>query len=73
MHGGFKIVDINKNMIIGCYDRHQSLAYGIDWFNGDDMGMRPSMEHGMEPGIRNGLLASCSFYDHSLQIWSFQY
>ena len=62
MHGGFKVVDVDRNEIIGSYNGHESLAYGIDWYDGDI---------GTRPGNRNGLLASCSFYDHSLQIWTF--
>ena len=62
MHGGCKIVDINKNEVACRYVGHQSLAYGIDWYQG---GLRTS------PNTGTGLLASCSFYDHSLQVWTF--
>lgn len=64
MHGGFKIVDLHRNEIVGSYTGHESLAYGIDWYPGTDIGTRP--------GTWKGLLASCSFYDHCLQMWTFE-
>ena len=63
MHGGFKIVNVSSNSVIASYNKHQSLAYGLDWYP-DDMRME------LESDLYTGLLASCSFYDHSLHLWT---
>jgi len=65
MHDGFKIVQfglepiVDRCDIIKRYDAHESLAYGVDW----------SFAAG---GNRNSdtIIASCSFYDHTLHLWS---
>jgi diphthine methyl ester acylhydrolase len=65
MHDGFKILKFDVEQLIGDgveytivkrFDEHDSLAYGADWsFSGDH---------------REGtLVASCSFYDHTLYLW----
>ncbi len=59
MHGGFKIADLNKNKIMSSYNGHYSLAYGIDWYR-----------TGRVVGDSGLVLASCSFYDHSLHLWT---
>lgn len=63
MHNGFHIVsvgslDLNQeDGIIASYDKHESLAYGVDWnLNLND---RDDTHY----------VCSCSFYDHSLQFW----
>ena len=62
MHNGFHIVDCGTSesqtepRIVTSYMEHTSLAYGCDW-NRDQ---RASVK----------TIASCSFYDHSLHVWS---
>ncbi|KAG7099218.1 hypothetical protein E1B28_001085 [Marasmius oreades] len=61
MHDGFKVVHFDSDKysahVSKRYDDHESLAYGADW--------------SFKPG-NNGesVIASCSFYDHSLHLWS---
>lgn len=43
--------------VIDQYKGHESLAYGVDWQYDKQNYMNP-------------LIASCSFYDHSLQLWT---
>lgn len=66
MHDGFKVIDFdtvatNSNTSLNWristrFDKHESLAYGVDW----------SYASTNQEGT---LVASCSFYDHSLQLW----
>ncbi len=37
------------------YTEHESLAYGADWLGGEG----------------GGLVATCSFYDHMMRIWTY--
>ncbi len=39
------------------FDKHESIAYGVDWSRA------ATDEHG------RGVIASCSFYDHSMMLW----
>ncbi|KAJ7783793.1 WD40-repeat-containing domain protein [Mycena maculata] len=64
MQDGFKVVrfapDVDGSGLIGGevvkrFDSHTSLAYGVDW---------SFAENG------ETLIASCSFYDHSLHLWT---
>ena len=66
MHDGFKIVNLpylddatngdGEWKVTKRFDEHTSLAYGVDWnCCGDETG--------------GTLIASCSFYDHTLQTW----
>ena len=57
MHDGFKLVDINKMRILTNYSEHESLAYGIDLK--------------LSKSSNELMIASCSFYDHLMKIWSF--
>ncbi|KAI9063069.1 WD40 repeat-like protein [Trametes sanguinea] len=72
MHDGFKVVRLDLSgedpssalgaldqpwEVIKRFDKHESLAYGVDWsFAGDK-------------GDDGTLVASCSFYDHTLHLW----
>ncbi|KAF8587279.1 WD40 repeat-like protein [Ramaria rubella] len=63
MHDGFKVVDFGPQAshepawcILTQFDEHESLAYGADW------------SHAF-PSEKGTLVASCSFYDHSLHLW----
>ncbi|KAJ6575121.1 WD40 repeat-like protein [Mycena capillaripes] len=64
MHDGFKVVrfpsddsaELGGGEIVKRFDSHTSLAYGADW---------SFAERGGET-----LIATCSFYDHSLYLWT---
>ena len=75
MHDGFKVVrfafadgdgDVAESLsaatdpweVVTRFDQHTSLAYGVDW----------SFAAGNGDGDRT-LVASCSFYDHTLHLW----
>jgi diphthamide biosynthesis protein 7 len=62
MHDGFKVVKAHGEdvawEIVKRFDDHKSLAYGVDW------SYTPSDVDGQT------LIASCSFYDHALYLWS---
>ena len=58
MHNGFHVLNANNLSILGRYEEHQSLAYGVDF----------SPKTGNDDLI---LLASCSFYDHYFTTWNF--
>lgn len=53
MHSGFHI--IKDGELKGSFTKHESLAYGVDW-------CRKQSNEG-------NIMASCSFYDHSLKLW----
>ncbi|TFK89957.1 WD-40 repeat-containing protein [Polyporus arcularius HHB13444] len=72
MHDGFKVVrfdfgsgDIGEGLataskpweVVERFDQHTSLAYGVDWSYTDNQGSDRT------------LVASCSFYDHTLHLW----
>ncbi|KAF7306931.1 WD-REPEATS-REGION domain-containing protein [Mycena indigotica] len=58
MHDGFKVVRLagESGQVIKRFDQHSSLAYGVDWSFAADQG--------------ETMIASCSFYDHTLHLWS---
>nr|GAT44193.1 predicted protein [Mycena chlorophos] len=60
MHDGFKIVRLAEEAghVIKRFDKHASLAYGVDW------SFAPTEAN------KETLIASCSFYDHALHLWS---
>ncbi|OUM63301.1 hypothetical protein PIROE2DRAFT_10202, partial [Piromyces sp. E2] len=64
MYNGFHIFDLNWNTTgddavseICVYDKHESIAYGIDWcqYTNED--------------CSNQIMGTCSFYDHLFHIW----
>ncbi|XP_029641959.1 diphthine methyltransferase [Octopus sinensis] len=70
MYNGFHIIDCGFHTadaemnIVEHYCHEDILAYGIDWFQGE----RP-VPHDCDSEV----LASCSFYDSSLQLWQWQH
>jgi diphthamide biosynthesis protein 7 len=63
MHDGFKVAKAHHREdvtweIVKRFDDHKSLAYGADW------SFAPLGVDGKT------LIASCSFYDHMLHLWS---
>lgn len=69
MHNGFNIVNCHvgagEPMEVVCsYKEHQSLAYGVDWHR-----QSHSMTSAHDPA-ELALLSSCSFYDHSMHLWT---
>ncbi|XP_078691350.1 diphthine methyltransferase-like isoform X1 [Branchiostoma floridae x Branchiostoma belcheri] len=73
MHNGFHILNLSKltadgddPSVVASYMEHQSLAYGVDWCRQTISSAQMSTPSAT-PG--KPLLASCSFYDHSLQLW----
>ena len=73
-HSGFHVVQLDFNKkpagleIIGSYTAHKSLAYGADW------GRHTSQFNISENADSlHEILATCSFYDHSLHLWEMTY
>lgn len=65
MHDGFKVLGFDSKQFVGnetkCvrekrFEEHKSLAYGADWSFA-------------EKNHEGTLVASCSFYDHTLCLW----
>lgn len=68
MHDGFKVIDFanlvadeeggaKESTLWARFDEHESLAYGVDWC-------------GITSAQGEDVVASCSFYDHSLKVWA---
>ena len=74
MHSGFKIVDWDDEKgIIATYSGHDSLSYGIDWCLHKDFSKSKPLTDVEDTDCSvsdQAMLASCSFYDHSLHLWS---
>lgn len=66
MHDGLKVIRFKNDAtnadvyagyeVVKRFDAHESLAYGVDWCG---LG-----------GLDAGVIASCSFYDHTLHTWT---
>ena len=63
MHNGYKVIDyldgLSDPSITLSYDKHESLAYGVDWC------LNPIQSEENKETV----FASCSFYDKLLTVW----
>lgn len=63
MHNGYKVIDfldeLNNPSITLSYDKHESLAYGVDW----------CLDLIQAGNSKETIFASCSFYDKLLTVW----
>lgn len=55
--GDFNTASVGAWEVIKRFDKHESLAYGVDW----------SFAEPKADG--DTLVASCSFYDHTMHLW----
>lgn len=62
MHNGFHVLAAENGGSavrgLATYDRHASLAYGVDWWR-----------HPGELQSAAPVIGSCSFYDHTFHVW----
>ena len=60
-HSGFHVTKSqDKAEVVASYIKHESLAYGADW------GRCSSSDN---DGSLHEVMATCSFYDHQLDLW----
>ena len=67
MHDGFKIYesqDMSSWQLVTAYSGHESLAYGADWC--------VSSLNATPKKLEDSVIATCSFYDHRLDVWKLQ-
>lgn len=71
MYGGFRVVectDQSNPRIVEEYNEHESIAYGCDWSFLPDSVISSRI---LEKAPKNtALVATCSFYDHTLKLSS---
>ncbi|KAK1944540.1 Diphthine methyltransferase [Phytophthora citrophthora] len=60
MHNGFQVLELAETKLLKAtsYDRHDSLAYGVDWW------LHPAALQAKAP-----VVGSASFYDHAFHVW----
>ena len=65
MHDGFKVLEEEPGgggcRVVAEYKEHESLAYGADWVEESGSGVN---------GCAWQTAATCSFYDHTMKVWS---
>src|SRR5207248_3191465 len=84
MHNGLHVMDCSlaamsaeAQPILLHYTQHEALVYGGDWCQVDSSYPADKLEslaHGsinISTNCHNGLIASCTFYAHSLHVWTF--
>ncbi|MFS7992116.1 putative transcription factor WD40-like family [Helianthus anomalus] len=62
MHNGFAIVKVDGNevKVVETYNKHDSPAYGVDWYRGSIRDL---------DNKEKTIVATCSFYDKLLRVW----
>jgi hypothetical protein len=65
MNGGFYLINADNFEIIGSNKEHNSLAYGIDFECNTCL-----LGNEVDDNDEKCWIASCSFYDHMLKLWS---
>ncbi|XP_076922668.1 uncharacterized protein LOC143584519 [Bidens hawaiensis] len=62
MHNGFAIVKVNGSevKVVEKYNKHESLAYGADWYRGSVRQL---------DNKEKTIVATCSFYDKLVRVW----
>ncbi|KAL9932050.1 hypothetical protein V8E36_009111 [Tilletia maclaganii] len=83
MHNGFQVVHVGPEAeveVVRRFEGHASLAYGCDWERGlllsgpgrgrKEAGADGEVEEGEEEQRRDTYVASCSFYDARMHIWT---
>ena len=62
MHNGFHVLRTDPSadavQVAASYDKHASLAYGVDWWR-----------HPRSLTAKTPIVGSCSFYDHIFHVW----
>ncbi|KAK3579536.1 hypothetical protein CHS0354_028368 [Potamilus streckersoni] len=81
MYSGFHLLQADSSSgapidILSQYTKHESIAYGADWYrwnSNQDVGpCKKKVDSEANPFSSSPakyLIASCSFYDHSLHLW----
>lgn len=65
----FCLTDSNLE-IVAHYDKHESLAYGVDWHHSSFVPAGYRQDEAGKQDVRT--IISCSFYDKSVQLWTWE-